>query len=121
MENIFENAYFGKPYKTRDGSKAIFICKRTDNAIWDLSQPFACVVEGYGEIWNYYPNGRLYRIENFTTESDIVSEWQESIDEEKLNELAEEYFYSLNRDNGAKEHFKAGYRKAMKGGEDDSK
>ena len=24
MKNIFENAYFGKPYKTRDGRKAIY-------------------------------------------------------------------------------------------------
>lgn len=25
MENIFENAYFGKPYKTRNGRKAIYL------------------------------------------------------------------------------------------------
>lgn len=27
MENIFENAYFDKPYKTRNGRKAIYIKK----------------------------------------------------------------------------------------------
>lgn len=116
MNNVFENAYFGKAYKTRDGSKAIFICKRTDNAIWGLSQPFACVVEGYGEIWNYYPNGRLYRIENFTTESDIVSEWQDEIDEEKLSKLAWKHAESMDipcrYEETAVESFKAGYKKA---------
>lgn len=119
MENIFENAYFGKAYKTRDGSKAIFICKRTDNSVWDLNHPYACVVEGFGEIWNYFPNGQLYIGEKFITESDIVSEWQEPIDEEKLNKEFDNFvnsneFRSLDTPYF---YFKAGYRKAMKGGE----
>lgn len=88
MKNIFENACFGKQYKTRDGSKAIFICQRTDNSLWDLNHPYACVVEGLGER-NYFPNGQLYIGENFVTENDIVSEWKEPINEEELDELAD--------------------------------
>ena len=86
MTNIFENAHFGKAYKTRDGSKAIFICQRTNNKIWDLTRPYACIVEGYGEIWNYFSNGRLYIGDGFETENDIISEWQEEINEVALED-----------------------------------
>ena len=33
MKNIFENAYFGKPYKTRDGRKAILLDESFDSLI----------------------------------------------------------------------------------------
>lgn len=87
-KNIFENAYFGKPYKTRDGSKAIFMCKRRN---FDQDRPYACIVEGYDDIFSYYPNGRLYFLEKFETENDIISEWEEEINEDELDKLAEEY------------------------------
>lgn len=70
--------------------------------------------EIFGEIWNYYPNGRLYKGDCFETENDIVSEWQDEINEEKLDELAESE--SEERFGGFSEYFidgfKNGYRKA---------
>lgn len=121
MKKIFENAKFGKTYKTRDGSKAIFICQRTNSKIWDLTRPYACIVEGYGEIWNYSSDGRLYIGDGFETENDIISEWKDEIDEEELDKLAEEYckkrygettktsvlMYDID------EAYIAGYRKAL--------
>lgn len=117
MKNIFENAYFGKWYKTRDGSKAIFICERTNNAVWDLNHPYACVIEGYGEIWNYYPNGRLYIGENFETENDIISEWEDPINEEKLYNIADLWVgdNGVENSNDGIEAFIAGYNFAKKG------
>lgn len=127
MDNIFENAYFGKAYKTRDGSKAIFICERTNCAVWDLDRPYACVIEGYGEIWNYFPNGRLYFVEKFETENDIISEWEEPINEDELDKLANKKMLeeikiakqseSLGQCYGVDfvSGFKVGYRAAKKG------
>lgn len=84
MSNIFENAYFDKPYKTRDGRKAIYTIMSCDShwlAIQDTSF-----------TWEYNDNGELVtRIDNAM---DIVSEWDEEIDEKKLNKLAEESFYN---------------------------
>lgn len=131
MKKIFENAKFGKTYKTRDGSKAIFICRRTDNKIRDLTypcaciaHPYACVVEGYGELWNYFSNGRLYIGDGFETENDIISEWKDEIDEEELDILVNKYLQSkvLWRVDESEQFFinligaayKAGYRAALK-------
>lgn len=51
-KNIFENAYFDKPYKTGDGSKAIFICKSIN---FDQDRPYACIIEGYDGIFFLLP------------------------------------------------------------------
>lgn len=69
MKSMFENAYFGKPYKTRNESKAIFL------------RTFVC--NGY----NYYVStGELeYSVREdgkvdknlYPYAEDIVSEWQE--------------------------------------------
>ena len=81
MYNIFENAYFGKPYKTRDGRKAVLISynQRKPN------EPYVCAVACYldGSIksncYNFNEFGR--RRTNLISNYDIVSEWQEPIDE----------------------------------------
>lgn len=86
MKNIFENAYFGKVYKTKDGRKAIYICKRTDGSIWKLDRPYAFIVEGFGRIVHYDANG--YFDISSETKHDIVSEWKEKIDEDELRELS---------------------------------
>lgn len=72
MNNIFENAYFGKQYKTRDGYKALFIRHYKDSESDDM---YYLIVDGaavtyvynkYGEIAPNYANKGL----------DIVSEWK---------------------------------------------
>ena len=79
MDNIFENAYFGKAYKTRDGRKAVLITYNQRNK----QSPYVCAVSCYfdGSIksvcHNFYPNGQLH--DNSETVNDIVSEWQEPI------------------------------------------
>lgn len=40
MKNIFDNAYFGKTYKTIDGRKAIYFCHTERNKWHEL------IVEG---------------------------------------------------------------------------
>ncbi len=81
-KNIFENAYFGKSYKTRDGKKAIYINNLSDYTYHH--QLALC-------------NGDIEVYDNFGTRSyggnglDIVSEWQEEpITEEELDKLAEQ-------------------------------
>lgn len=73
MSNIFENAYFGKMYKTRDGRKAIYI------------QEDCCIVEGNIDAFSYFDDGH-FSIPLKECGIDIVSEWQEPINEEKLDE-----------------------------------
>ena len=67
MNNIFENAYFGKMYKTRDGRKAVYI------------QEDCCIVEGNIDTFSYFDDGH-YSI-YLESDIDIVSEWQEPIND----------------------------------------
>ena len=79
MKNIFENAYFGKVYKTRDGRKAVLITYNQRNK----QSPYVCAISCYFDesiksvCHNFYPNGQLH--DNLETVNDIVSEWQEPI------------------------------------------
>lgn len=76
---IFENAYFGKAYMLKDGRKAIYVRhKRNFHEV---------LVHGTYDIYNYNNDGTL---SGWTepTNSDVVSEWQEEIDEKELNKLA---------------------------------
>lgn len=117
MTNIFENAYFGKAYKTRDGRKAIYTIASCGSH-W-------LVIQDTSFTWEYNDNGKL--VSDIGNIMDIVSEWQEEIDEEKLNRLAEEYFLNtynngvkdpnleiINEKEFAVADFKAGYREALK-------
>lgn len=111
MENIFKNAFFGKAYKTRDVRKAIYIYYGTD-----VIQPFIkrhhLIYEGLNSI----------QTSNY---EEIVSEWQEEINEEELDKLAKSYDIPVFGDGCAysdeewdeiqewvEEAYKAGYRKA---------
>lgn len=110
MNNIFENAYLGKAYKTRDCKKVIFL------------RTFVC--NGYK---HYVSTGELeYSVREdgkvdknlFPYEEDIVSEWSEEINEEELDELADklnpyQFVYDSDNSNCWDEGFKAGYRKAL--------
>lgn len=90
MKNIFENAYFGKVYKTRDGRKAVYT-QGSINCHW-------LAVEGTSFTWGYNNNGNL--VSKIDESMNIVSEWQEEIDEEKIDELARKecskYFIGSN-------------------------
>ena len=64
MENIFENADFGKPYRTRDGRKALYIGDFVNDKI-------SLLTEQNGTIWVSIDGHSDYKY------NDIVSEWQE--------------------------------------------
>lgn len=129
-ENIFKNAYFGKPYKTRDGRKALY---------WRY------VIRDCGEFRHYLilPNeagelmsrvdeiiankeGRNLNTPYTDISTDIVSEWQESTDKEELDRLAiiegaKAINHFVNREQSkfafewadlVSDAFKAGYYKA---------
>lgn len=94
MVNIFENAYFGKPYKTRDNRKAIFIGKFEDGDPFTLRYPYVFHVE------NTRPDSIIYYNSEGNTENinaaSIVPEWQEEISEEfeKYADFASDNFWS---------------------------
>ena len=110
MKNIFENAYFGKAYKTRSGRKAIYLFGSGGGAY--------CVTEEFKNTIRYFAlDGVPYDFEfSRYRGEDIVCEWQEPIDEVKLSELAWKYTESLDipcrYEETAVESFKAGYKKA---------
>lgn len=72
MENIFENAYFGKAYKTRDGRKAIYIYK-------EKISPFKHALSLGGVMNAMYEDDGSYDCS--VHDADIVSEWQKEVDE----------------------------------------
>lgn len=109
MNNIFENAYFGKPYRTRDGKKAFYHGskkhKSGDGKVWIyhylMVEPETINVLGEDVIINHYDAyindngiGRLANLKyckdsGVNAGYDITSEWQEEISEEELDKLAE--------------------------------
>lgn len=119
MNNIFENAYFGKAQKTRDGRQAIYTIMSCGSH-W-------LTIQDTSFTWEYNDNGKL--ASNIDNALDIVSEWEETINEEELDRLAEEYIQgfdyaieispnllSLKKDRAlAKSMFKVGYKAAKKG------
>ena len=106
MNNMFKNAYFGKVYKTRDGRKAIYI---SQESVYPFRHALSLQLDNY--------------------QADIVSEWQEEIDEEHLDDLAYDYNEELQHNywweddytvcvceaSEVRKAFEAGYKAAMKG------
>ena len=100
-KNIFENAYFGKAYKTRNG-KIVRYCGKNSSMY---------VLEDDGVVIDYFPDGTF--LTSGESEFDIVSEWQEEIDEEELDDLArKEYPPRTTWDDSERDAYKKGYRKA---------
>lgn len=82
-KNIFENACFGKVYKTRDGRKAIFLgVSKSHQSCYEFR------IEGYTTN-SYFGFDGSYLVNHRESHCDIVSEWQEPIDEVELDRLAE--------------------------------
>lgn len=75
MNNIFEGAYFGKPYKTRNGKIVRYCGKQVRLYLCELD----------GAVINYFQDGSIF--ERVESEFDIVSELTEEVDEEELDEL----------------------------------
>lgn len=115
MNNIFENAYFGKAYKTRDGRKMIYLIPCPGGEMHKL-------LDEDINIEHLHKNGQYAKL--YPLPCDIVSEWQEPVDEEELNKLAlKEYAewalplkedeYILDEHTKMQiEAFKVGYRKS---------
>lgn len=105
MNNMFENAYFGKSYMTRGGDRALFQYKDSCQAHLFTE----------AEIIDVYLDGTIDS-RFFDSSLDIVSEWQEPVDEEKLENLANEESLWLAdaplQERRFKEGFKTGYCKA---------
>lgn len=79
MANIFENAYFGKSYKTRDGRKAIY-----SYCIKGKSNEHYLIVDGnHSLLGGYGDNGIINACGYHNSNLDIVSEWQEPINEKE--------------------------------------
>lgn len=122
MKNIFENAYFDKPYRTKDDRKAIYLGKNS-------AQNFHCLSVDDDKECTYHLYKNNGQVEYpFADGLDIVSEWHESIDEEKIiDELVSEIYddsddndddepvygiYPSNLKNIYRDGCIAGYRKA---------
>lgn len=143
MNNIFENAYFGKSYKTKDGRKAVFYNHHNGSARARANY-VTMILEGQESIYRWYYNGVAAEHQEHL---DIVSEWQEEpfgntsnaklkfgdakhlIDEEELEEIAHKYVnestmsglsfdgydtYNVWSEDDIASAYIAGYRKALK-------
>ena len=73
MKNIFENAYFGKAYKTRSGQKAIYLFSSGCGAY--------CITEEFKNTVRYFHlDGIPYDFENSKYRGeDIISEWEQVV------------------------------------------
>lgn len=112
MDNMFEHAYFCKPYKTRSGDKVFYFEKH---------------IGEYPHMLLFSPTEASYYDDSGknedSTEFDVVSEWQEEINEAELDRLANAHCKELE-ELGCKfnvqerliiiDTYKAGCRKAMK-------
>lgn len=85
MKNIFENAYLGKAYKTRDGRKVIFYNHHSASAR-EHAKYVTMILEGQESIYRWYYDGTAL---DYQEHLDIVSEWEESINKEKLYNIAD--------------------------------
>lgn len=121
--NIFENAKFGDKFRTRDGRMAIFAIDirmvKYASGFGDLENPFLLIIDGEATAIRYYSNGKLYKSDKFKVEIDIISKWEEPVDEEELTQLSidsvkKSLFSNPNRSDFTAYMcgFAAGYRKA---------
>lgn len=110
MSNIFENAKFGDKFRTRDGRMAIYWVKAEPDYNALILDDCEVICNNEGKEIHYFASCNM----------DIASRWQEEINEEELDELANEdaeKAYILKDSNYnlwylVTETFKRGYRKA---------
>lgn len=111
---IFSNTKFGDKFRTRDGRMALYISE-------ELGVHFL-YVEGEDELDEFDHHGLFYdSYGGKLTSFDIIDKWQEPINEEELDRLAEEEnpnvpdgdSYEVGQYFGFNDGFKAGYHKAL--------
>jgi len=108
-ENIFEGAKFGDRFITRAGCLAIFISHSKNG--------WTCAVQEKIDKSRQICYDIYGKIGNCETMQDIMSKYQEPIDEDNLDKLAKEYaLEELGKEHypefgEIKRDFKAGYRK----------
>lgn len=73
MNNLFKNAYFSKPYKTRDGRKAIYIGESAID-----KGAVLIVYEGSTSTHRIMKDGHYWATPNVKSGIDIVSEWEDN-------------------------------------------
>lgn len=111
-KNIFEGAKFGDKFLTRDGRIALYLHECTRIFGKDCGHHLVIFTDADA----YASNGKLWCDKDLKEESeyDIVSRYQEPIDEEKLDEVATDYTNNVGQGNWQElEAYKAGFRKAM--------
>lgn len=101
---MFENAYFGKAYKTRGGDRALFQYKDSCQAHLFTE----------AEVIDVYLDGTIDS-RFFDASLDIISEWQEPVDKEKMDAKSCAYTRHLELSSSklrsyAKQYYKAGYK-----------
>lgn len=120
MDNIFENAYFGKAYKTDKGNKAYYQKFAKTYFVEGIKEcaafPNVHILFTSNDIILADSNGIAQNLNSF---NNIVSEWQERVDENRLDKLSKEYSLWL-ADEPLQEQryidgFKDGYKASKKG------
>lgn len=82
-KNIFKNAYFGKPYKTKSGDKVILVTL-LDEVAYLLSEHKVGKTGLFGnDIHAYRLDGICVEHKGYTL--DIDSEWEEEINNKEIN------------------------------------
>lgn len=83
-KNIFEHACFGKAYKTRDGRKAIFHNRKLSRVLGKgITEVFYLICEKLDREICCFQDGKERSF--VESEIDIVSEWEEGIEEQNMN------------------------------------
>lgn len=77
MESIFKDAYFGKPYKAKNGTKMLLMSLYENSAYLYYENPLS-----KGHFGNYLNQYRLNGIcmDKASDDFDIIGEWNESTD-----------------------------------------
>lgn len=108
MKEMFNTAYFGKAYKTRNGKKAIYVRDTNMHRVF----VHELVLEDGNILCSKYG-----KVQVTDCDWDVVSEWSKPpIDEMELTELAfnEWYHNDNNTIDSFQDGFVAGYRRATK-------
>lgn len=135
MKNIFKDAYFGKPYKTRDERKFVYLGEV--ESLFGHNSAIQGMIEDEDLLTYYNSEGKSLYCEyrgsainacdiDFNQvnceedcETDIISEWQEEeISNEELDKLADDESLWLAdtpiQERWYKEGYKEGYRDGNK-------
>ncbi len=121
-KSIFENSKFGDKFRTRDGRMAILWCYHVGNNIIDQAM---LILPNISQVL-VNGNGKDLNEPYHNTKNDIVAKWQEPINEEELDRLANDYRESKTpvcwwendgtdcvcESSEIEKAFKLGYRKA---------